>query len=101
MSALYKDRLVEVTDAEIVFRHYYFPSGEERRVALSEVEAVRVDKTSWRNRYRIWGSGDNKTWSPQDGRRPDRDRIFVASLTKASQAKSLSKKSLCYVDDAT
>jgi hypothetical protein len=35
--------------------------------------------------WRIWGTGDFQTWFPLDGKRPRRDRIFVASLRDTSQ----------------
>jgi hypothetical protein len=81
MSTLYKDGLVEITDQEVVFHRYYFPFGGDRHVPLSQIESVQVRPPSiWFGSWRIWGTGDFRTWYPQDSRRPGRDRIFVASL---------------------
>ena len=81
MSTLYKDRLVEVTDEEMVFHRYYFPFGGDKHVPLSLVESVRVSPRSiWSGSWRIWGSGDLRTWFPFDGARPSRDRVFITFL---------------------
>ena len=77
MSILYKDQLIEVSDEELVFHRYYFPFGGDKHVPLSRIESVRVRLGgSWR----LWGTGDLRTWFPQDNKRPSRDRIFIASL---------------------
>jgi hypothetical protein len=81
MSTLYCDRLVEVTDQEMVFHRYYFPFDGDRRVHLSQIESIQVRPPSiWAGSWRIWGTGDFRTWFPLDGGRPSRDRIFIASL---------------------
>lgn len=85
MSTLYKDRLLEITDREVVFHRYYFPFGD-KHVAWSEIESVQARPPSlWAGSWRIWGSGDLRTWFPLDGARPNRDRIFVASLRGRSR----------------
>jgi hypothetical protein len=86
MSTLYKDSLVEVTDQEIVFRRYYFPFGSARHVPLSQIANILARPPSLvGGSWRIWGTGDFQTWFPLDGKRPRRDRIFVASLRDTSQ----------------
>ncbi len=81
MSTLYKDHLVEVTDEEVVFHRYYFPFGGDKHVPLSRIESVQVRPRSiWSGSWRIWGSGDLRTWFPFDGARPSRDRVFIAFL---------------------
>jgi len=80
MSTLYKDGLVEITDQEVVFHRYYFPSGSDKHVPLSQIERVQVKPPSiWRGSWRIWGGG-LWIWFPLDGARPSRDAIFVAFL---------------------
>ena len=86
MSTLYKDRLVEITDQEVVFHRYYFPFGGDKHVPLNEIESVQVRPPSlWAGSWRIWGSGDLRTWFPLDGARPNRDRIFIAFLRGRSR----------------
>ena len=81
MSTTYKDGLVEITDREIVFHQYYFPFGGDRHVSLSDIESIEVRPRSfWGGSWRIWGSGDLRTWFPLDGARPSRDRIFITHL---------------------
>lgn len=81
MSTTYKDGLIEITDREMVFRCYYFPFGGDRHVSLNDIERIEVRPRSfWGGSWRIWGSGDLRTWFPLDGARPSRDRIFVAHL---------------------
>src|ERR1017187_9278515 len=86
MSTLYKDGLVEVTDQEVVFHRYYFPFGGDKHVPFSQIESVQVTQPSvFGGSWRIWGSGNFRTWFPLDGGRPGRDRIFVASLRNSSR----------------
>ena len=81
MSTLYKDGLIEVTDQEVVFHRYYFPFAGDKRVPLSQIESVQVRPPSvWGGSWRIWGSGDFRTWFPLDGARSSRDAIFLAFL---------------------
>jgi len=80
MSTLYKDRLIEITDQEIVFHRYYSPFGGDKHVPLSRIESVQVRPPSiFFGSWRIWGGGP-RTWFPLDGARPGRDAIFVACL---------------------
>ena len=77
MSAIYKDHLIEITDQEMVFHRYYFPTGSAKHLPLSRIANVRVRLGgSWR----LWGTGDLRTWFPQDNSRPSRDRIFIIYL---------------------
>ena len=41
--SVYADKLVEITDGEILFRYYYFPFGS-RRVKFSQIDHVVVKK---------------------------------------------------------
>ena len=81
MPITYKDGLVEINDREIIFRRYYFPFGGDRHVSLGDIESIEVRPRSfWRGSWRIWGTGDLRTWFPLDWARPSRDRIFIAHL---------------------
>jgi len=86
MATNYKDSLVEVTDQEIVFHRYYFPFGNDKHVPWSEIESIQSRPPSlMAGSWRIWGTGNFLTWFPLDGKRPRRDRIFVASLRDTSR----------------
>ena len=81
MSTAYKDSLIEITDQEVVFHRYYFPFGGDKHVPLSQIESIQVRPPSLFNgSWRLWGSGDLRTYFPQDFARPKRDRIFFAFL---------------------
>jgi hypothetical protein len=83
VSANYKDGLIEITDQEIIFRRYYFPFGGDKHVLLSQIESIQVKPPSFfGGSWRLWGTGDPlfRTWFPLDGARPNRDRIFIASV---------------------
>jgi hypothetical protein len=81
MNNIYQDALVEINEREIIFHRYYFPTGSDKRVPLSDIESVEVRQPStFGGSYRIWGSGDLRTWYPLDRQRPKRDRIFRANL---------------------
>jgi len=78
---LYADKLVCITDKEIVFFNYYFPTGRGKIVKIDNVECVAVKKPTIRNgKWRIHGTGNFKLWFPKDIKRPKRDRIFIATL---------------------
>jgi len=85
MTTLYSDRLIEITDEEIVFRGYYLPVAGSRFVPLDRIGSVRVLRPSlFRGSWRIWGSGDFRTWFTWDPGRPGRERIFVGFTVEDS-----------------
>jgi hypothetical protein len=64
MATIYKDSLIEITDTGLTLHRYYFPFGD-RYFAFDEFEEIEVLAPSiWRGRWRIWGSGDLRTWFP-------------------------------------
>lgn len=72
----YSDRLVEITNRDILFRLYYFPFGS-KRISLGDVESITVvDCTLKTGKWRLWGTGDFRTWFPCDFSRPSRDKVF-------------------------
>jgi hypothetical protein len=86
MSTIYKDKLIEITDQEFIFHRYYFPFGGDKHVPLSQIESIQVRQPSFLGgSWRLWGTGDFRTWFPQDNKRPSRDRIFIASLRDSSR----------------
>lgn len=85
MNVKYSDRLVEITDREMVFRRYYFPFCTAKRVPLEQIASVEACKPSLRNGSgRLWGSSSFDIWFPLDASRPRRDAIFIATLRGAS-----------------
>jgi hypothetical protein len=55
MSTIYKDKLIEVTDQEIVFHRYYFPFGGDKHVPLQQIERVEARRPSFfGGSWRIW-----------------------------------------------
>jgi hypothetical protein len=83
--SVYADKLVEITDGEIPLRYYYFPFGS-KRVKFSEIDhVVAKEPTLLNGKWRIWGTGDFRTWFPFDASRPSRDKIFVVSFANKRQ----------------
>jgi hypothetical protein len=78
---IYHDKLITITEDDIIFEHYYFPMDRKKVVRLSDIEKITVEKpTIWNGKWRIHGTGNFKTWYPRDNARPKRDKIFFASL---------------------
>jgi len=78
---VYRDRLVSITEDEIIFEHYYFPTGRKKVVQFFDIERITVKKpTIWNGKWRLHGTGNFKTWFPKDNKRFKRDRIFFAKL---------------------
>jgi hypothetical protein len=76
----YSDALVEIGDDAIRLKGYYFPFGS-KRVRFAEIAEVVVEKPTLINgKWRIWGSGNLRTWFPMDWKRPWRDTIFIIKL---------------------
>ncbi|HTA30532.1 MAG TPA: hypothetical protein VK731_08595 [Candidatus Cybelea sp.] len=86
VNTIYQDSLIELTDQEIVFHRYYFPLGGDKRVPLNRIESILSRPPSvFGGSWRLWGSGNFRTWFPLDGGRPGRDRIFIAFLRDSSR----------------
>lgn len=78
---IYQDNLFSISKDQIIFEHYYFPTGKKKAVLLSDIEWIKVKKSSIRNgKWRIHGTGNFKTWFPRDTHRPKRDKIFFAKI---------------------
>ena len=78
---IYQDNLVSISEDEIVFEHYYFPSGKSKIVRLSDIKSIEVKPSTLLNgKWRIHGTGNFKIWFPRDTQRPKRDKIFFAKL---------------------
>lgn len=72
----YSDSLVEVSEAGIQFRTYYFPTGA-KFVKFSDILRFEKRPLTLRNgKYRFWGTGDFRAWFPMDLSRSRRSCIF-------------------------
>jgi hypothetical protein len=79
--AIYTDKLVTITNDDIIFQHYYFPTGKKKVVKIDDIKCILVEKpTLWNGKWRLHGTGNFKTWFPKDYSRPKSDRIFTATL---------------------
>jgi len=78
---IYHDNLTTITENEIIFEHYYYPTDKKKVVRLTDIERITVKIATFINgKWRIHGTGNLKTWFPRDNKRPKRDKIFFASL---------------------
>jgi hypothetical protein len=74
---IYSDSLVIITSEAIIFKRYYYPRCEPKRVMLSDIKSIVPKRPSlWNGKWRLHGTGTFTTWFPEDQNRPDRDRIF-------------------------
>jgi hypothetical protein len=80
---LYQDNLIVFFEDSLILKNYYFPFLSGKRVIYSQIEKLEIRKPSLSTgKWRIWGSGDFKTWFPMDTRRNTRNRIFIMYLNK-------------------
>lgn len=78
---IYQDSLILITEDEVVFEHYFFPTGRPKAVRWKDIEWVEVKPSTLRNgRWRIHGTGNFRVWFPKDRQRPKRETIFLAKL---------------------
>ena len=78
---LYSDGLISIDEGSITFRRYYFPSYKSKTVPLSDIADIAVKPpTIFFGKWRIHGTGNFRTWYPEDRDRPKRDRIFLLRL---------------------
>jgi hypothetical protein len=77
----YVDQHILITDNDIIFYNYYFPTGKKKCVKMDDIECIIVVEPTIRNgKWRIHGTGNFKIWFPKDHNRPNRDRIFIATM---------------------
>lgn len=76
---LYADSLVRLTDEAIVLENYYLFTS--RTIPLTSIDRIEVyPATLLTGAFRLFGSGNLRTWFPLDWQRPQRDRIFIMRL---------------------
>jgi hypothetical protein len=80
---IYSDSLVILTEDAIIFKRYYYPTREPKKVDFADIKHIVVKKpTIWNGKWRLHGTGSFTTWFPEDQKRPFRDKIFFAKLKK-------------------
>lgn len=80
---IYSDSLVIITDDALIFKRYYYPRGEPKRVMFSDIRSIVPKRPSlWNGKWRLHGTGTFTTWFPEDQDRPTRDTIFYVRLKK-------------------
>jgi hypothetical protein len=78
---LYSDKLISITEKDIIFYNYYFPTGRKKHIRIDDIECISVMEPTLKNgKWRIHGTGNFKVWFPKDKNRPKRDRIFIVTL---------------------
>jgi hypothetical protein len=69
---LYDDGRIACDDDGVIIRWYYL--WGEKRIPYRAIRAVaKRPLTTWRGKWRIWGSGDFVHWFNLDGNRPRKD----------------------------
>ena len=74
----YRDPLITADADGVTIRRYYFPIPLPKRIRWSRIRAVRrEDMGGLSGQYRIWGSGNLRTYYNLDPQRPSKQVKFV------------------------
>jgi hypothetical protein len=77
----YHDSLVCIADDIIEIKKYYFPIPFSKKIRIDQIQSIEIIKPELLNgKFRIWGSGDLKTWYALDIKRPKRENIFIITI---------------------
>lgn len=80
MANLYSDRRITCTEDGIVIGRYYLWGGE-KTVPYSDIHAVeRVQLSTMRGKYRLWGTADPRYWANLDAGRPHKSAGLILEL---------------------
>ena len=75
---LYSDSLLDITEDSLVIKNFYF-FNLSKVISFADIVTVHVYEPSlMTGKYRLWGTGAFQAWFAMDGKRPWRDKIFVA-----------------------
>lgn len=81
MPILYADTLVNLTDDELVVKHYYYPRGTDKHIPLSMIHTLVEYPPLFRyGKWRLWGTGSFHIWFARDWERPQRTAIYQLIL---------------------
>jgi hypothetical protein len=69
----YEDRLIRIDEQGIIIKLFHFPIGATK-IIFSNIETVKGYTGGC---FRMWGTGDFRTWFGLDWRRPSRAMTFV------------------------
>ncbi len=85
MSDNYNDGKVECALESLRLHSYYFPFGT-KEIAYSSIKDVRrVQISTFRGQWRIWGTANFKYWAPLDTNRPKKTEGLVLDLGRKVQ----------------
>ena len=63
--------------------NYYFPTGVSKKIAFSKIDHIECVKPALLSgKWRLWVTGDFRTWFPADFSRNKRVAIFVIHQKK-------------------
>jgi hypothetical protein len=75
--AIFQDRKFEIYRNFVIIKDYYAP-GVHKRVRISDIENVWVEKLTWLSgKLRMWGSGTFRRWAPFDFEREAKDKALI------------------------
>ncbi len=74
---IYSDHLIELSHDSILLRDFFYPFGSKRVAFLKIDHVLALKPTLWTGKYRLYGTGNFRTWFGPDMSRASRDRIFV------------------------
>jgi hypothetical protein len=75
---LYQDNLIEISNDSLTLKNYYFPSKSPKKIFFTEIKEIETKQPSFfSGKWRVHGTGDFRTWYPQDSKRHKRNKIFV------------------------
>jgi|APCry1669189070_1035195.scaffolds.fasta_scaffold02302_4 hypothetical protein len=82
MGTIYTDALVDLTDDELVVKHYFYPRGTAKRIPLHTIQTLIAYPPLIRyGKGRVWGTGSFWIWFARDWDRPRRAAIYHITLT--------------------
>uniref|UniRef100_A0A914W608 Uncharacterized protein n=1 Tax=Plectus sambesii TaxID=2011161 RepID=A0A914W608_9BILA len=67
--ALYEDEFCKVTKGEIKLKCYYFPTGQSKRIQLSDIKAIYYDDQTFKKMFGVvksWGMSLSPIWWASD-----------------------------------
>jgi hypothetical protein len=78
---LYQDKLISLTENNIILYGYYFPFFKNKTILYTDIVKIEIKQPTLKTgKYRLWGSGDFRTWYPYDSQRNIRDKVFFIYL---------------------
>jgi len=74
---LYEDNCVAIDDEGITIFNYYFPLGQPKKIAWSQIKSIWSEPlTAMTGKYRYWGMGLRPYWLHNDWR-VNKDQMLI------------------------